>query len=126
MAEKTRYSDAELEEFRAIIMEKPELVIIDEAHHAQARTYRMLWSKFPEAKFLGLTATPCRMGRTGFTDLFDSLVCSWSVAEFIRKGWLSSFDYVSIRANSREPLPSAERIRSMLAAVCCHCFFSFS
>lgn len=42
------------------------------------------------------------MGRSGFTDLFDSLVCSWSVAEFIRKGWLSSFDYVSIRANSRE------------------------
>ena len=84
------------------VVEKPELVIIDEAHHAQARTYRMLWNWCPEAKFLGLTATPCRMGRTGFTDLFDSLVCSWSVAEFIRKGWLSSFDYVSIRANSRE------------------------
>lgn len=84
------------------VVEKPELVIIDEAHHAQARTYRILWSRCPEAKFLGLTATPCRMGRSGFTDLFDSLVCSWSVAEFIRKGWLSSFDYVSIRANSRE------------------------
>ena len=84
------------------VVEKPELVIIDEAHHAQARTYRMLWNWCPEAKFLGLTATPCRMGRTGFTDLFDSLVCSWSVAEFIREGWLSSFDYVSIRANSRE------------------------
>lgn len=84
------------------VVEKPELVIIDEAHHAQARTYRILWSRCPEAKFLGLTATPCRMGRSGFTDLFDSLICSWSVAEFIRKGWLSSFDYVSIRANSRE------------------------
>ena len=84
------------------LLEELELVIIDEAHHAQARTYRMLWNWCPEAKFLGLTATPCRMGRTGFTDLFDSLVCSWSVAEFIRKGWLSSFDYVSIRANSRE------------------------
>ena len=84
------------------VVEKPELVIIDEAHHAQARTYRILWSRCPEAKFLGLTSTPCRMGRSGFTDLFDSLVCSWSVAEFIRKGWLSSFDYVSIRANSRE------------------------
>ena len=63
------------------VVEKPELVIIDEAHHAQARTYRILWSRCPEAKFLGLTATPCRMGRSGFTDLFDSLVCSWSVAE---------------------------------------------
>ena len=34
--------------------------------------------------------------------LYTSLITSWTVAEFIGKGWLSSFDYVSIRANSRE------------------------
>ena len=38
----------------------------------------------------------------GFTDLFDALITSWSIAEFIGKGWLSAFDYVSIRADSRE------------------------
>ncbi|MBQ2885168.1 MAG: DEAD/DEAH box helicase family protein, partial [Alphaproteobacteria bacterium] len=52
----------------------PDLVIIDEAHHALAKTYRILWEKWPEAKFLGLTATPCRMNHAGFTDLFDVLV----------------------------------------------------
>ncbi len=80
----------------------PDLVVIDEAHHALAKTYRILWDKWPKAKFLGLTATPCRMNRSGFTDLFDVLVSSWSIAEFIRKGVLSAFDYVSIRPGSME------------------------
>lgn len=80
----------------------PQLIIIDEAHHALAKTYRILWEKWPEARFLGLTATPCRMNRNGFTDLFDTLISSWSVAEFIRKGVLSVFDYVSIRPSSLE------------------------
>ncbi|WP_301062858.1 DEAD/DEAH box helicase [Phocaeicola sp.] len=80
----------------------PGLIIIDEAHHAQARTYRTLWEKCPQAKFLGLTATPCRMNGSGFTDLFDTLITSWSIAEFIKRGYLSVFDYVAIRANSEE------------------------
>ena len=81
---------------------RPGLVVIDEAHHARADSYRELWTRCPEAKFLGLTATPCRMNRSGFTDLFDTLVCSWSISEFIRKGRLSLFDYVSIRPDSGE------------------------
>ena len=32
---------------------EPELVIIDEAHHALAKTYRILWERWPEAKFFG-------------------------------------------------------------------------
>ena len=80
----------------------PDLVIIDEAHHALAKTYRILWKKWSKAKFLGLTATPCRMNHAGFTDLFDTMVTSWTMAEFIRKGVLSAFDYVSIRPNSQE------------------------
>ena len=80
----------------------PGLIVIDEAHHALAETYRELWKRYPEARKLGMTATPCRLNRKGFTDLFDTLITSWSIAEFIGKGWLSSFDYVSIRANSSE------------------------
>ena len=81
---------------------QPDLIVIDEAHHALAETYRELWKRYPEARKLGMTATPCRLNRKGFTDLFDTLITSWSIAEFIGRGWLSSFDYVSIRANSRE------------------------
>ena len=87
---------------RKIVNGQPDLIVIDEAHHALAETYRELWKSYPEARKLGMTATPCRLNRKGFTDLFDTLITSWSIAEFIGKGWLSSFDYVSIRANSRE------------------------
>ncbi|MBQ8656572.1 MAG: DEAD/DEAH box helicase [Prevotella sp.] len=74
----------------------PDLIIVDEAHHALAKTYRMLWNKWEKAKFLGLTATPCRLNRTGFTDLFDLLLRSWDIQQFIEKGWLSDFEYISI------------------------------
>ena len=73
----------------------PTLVIIDEAHHALAKTYRMLWDWWPQAKFLGLTATPCRLNNEGFLDLFQTLVQSHTIQEFIRMGWLSDFDYVT-------------------------------
>ena len=76
------------------------LIIIDEAHHAVAETYRMLWDWWPKAKFLGLTATPCRLNGAPFTDLFDTLLQSWSIREFIQKGWLSDLDYVSVRSDS--------------------------
>ena len=82
--------------------EKPSLIVIDEAHHALAETYRELWLRFPNAKKFGMTATPCRLNRKGFTDLFEILITSDSIADFIRQGWLSPFDYVSIRPDSEE------------------------
>mgnify|MGYP002620981915 FL=1 len=78
----------------------PSLVVVDEAHHALARTYKMLWDWWPKAKFLGLTATPCRLSGEPFTDLFDALLQSWPMKRFIREGWLSDMDYVSVKSNS--------------------------
>ena len=79
------------------IEEEPGMIVIDEAHHALAKTYKEMWERFPNAKFLGLTATPCRLNGKGFTDLFDVLVQSWSVPEFISKGRLATYDFVSIK-----------------------------
>ena len=81
---------------------KPGVVIVDEAHHAVAKTYRMMWEAWPEAKFLGLTATPYRLSGEGFTDLFEVMVESWSVKRFIAEGWLAAFDYYSILPESDE------------------------
>ncbi|WP_456094269.1 DEAD/DEAH box helicase [Paraprevotella xylaniphila] len=78
----------------------PALIVIDEAHHALAESYKELWTRYPHAKKLGMTATPCRLNRRGFTDLFDTLVMSDSIADFISKGWLSVFDYASIKPDS--------------------------
>ena len=81
------------------IEEEPGIIVIDEAHHALAKTYKEMWERFPNAKFLGLTATPCRLNGKGFTDLFDVLVQSWSVPEFISKGRLATYDFVSIKSD---------------------------
>ena len=81
------------------IEEEPGLIVIDEAHHALAKTYKEMWERFPKAKFLGLTATPCRLNGKGFTNLFDVLMQSWAVPEFISKGRLATYDFVSIKSD---------------------------
>lgn len=81
------------------IEEEPGMIVIDEAHHALAKTYKEMWERFPKAKFLGLTAMPCRLNGKGFMDLFDVLVQSWNIPEFISKGRLATYDFVSIKSD---------------------------
>lgn len=75
--------------------EHPEanLIIIDECHHAKADTYKKLWDIYPEAKFLGVTATPIRLSGDGFDDLFDDLIVSMSIQSFIEQGYLVPIDH---------------------------------
>ena len=84
--------------------EKPGLIVIDEAHHTLAETYAEVMNAYPKAKKLGLTATPYRLNGKGFTDLFDTLLCSWSMEKFIAKGRLSLYDYYSIKPDSAAQL----------------------
>ena len=86
------------------IKEKPSLIVIDEAHHALAETYAEVMNAYPKAKKLGLTATPYRLNGRGFTDLFDTLLCSWSMERFIVEGRLSLYDYYSIKPDSADQL----------------------
>ena len=74
-------------------------VIIDEAHHSVANSYRKLWSMYPDAKRLGVTATPWRMNHSGFRELYDKLIVSKPIEEFIREGWLAPYEYYSIAPN---------------------------
>ncbi len=83
---------------------EPGLIVVDEAHHALAETYSEVLNAFPRAKKLGLTATPYRLNGCGFTDLFDTLLCSWSMERFIAEGRLSLYDYFSIRQDSEEQM----------------------
>jgi len=69
------------------------LVIIDEAHHALASTYKKLWSFYPSSKFLGVTATPIRTNGEGFQDLFDKLITTASIKWFIKNNHLSDIKY---------------------------------
>lgn len=77
-----------------------QFIIIDEAHHALASTYKKLWNLYPDSKKLGVTATPWRMNHEGFRDLFDTLIMSMPVKDFIRQGYLSPYKYYSLRIDS--------------------------
>ena len=67
---------------------KADLVIIDEAHHARAESYQSLFDLYPDALFLGVTATPIRLSGEGFDDLFQVLVTSPQIKDFIKEGYL--------------------------------------
>lgn len=69
-----------------------DLIIIDEAHHALATSYREILAQYPDAKVLGVTATPCRTNGLGFESDFDALVCGPSVMDLIRDGYLVAPD----------------------------------
>ena len=77
-----------------------DFIIIDEAHHSMANSYKKLWELYPKSKKLGVTATPWRMNHLGFTSLYDKLLVSDSINDFISKGWLAPYSYYSIRENS--------------------------
>lgn len=73
----------------------PQIIILDEAHHATASTWRKLLAFYPEAYVIGLTATPARMGGQGLGDIFESLIMGPSVKELISWGNLSPYRYYS-------------------------------
>lgn len=78
-----------------------DFIIIDEAHHSTARSYRKLLDLYPSAKKLGVTATPWRMNHLGFTSVFDKLIISKSIKDFIKEGWLAPYSYYSIKDSSQ-------------------------
>lgn len=75
-------------------------IIIDEAHHSLADTYKRLFDTFPSAKKLGVTATPWRFNHEPFTSLYQTLITTPQVSWFIENGLLADFDYVSIKPDS--------------------------
>lgn len=89
---------------------KFDFIIIDEAHHAVANSYQKLWEYCPDAKKLGVTATPWRMNNSGFAQIFDAYIPSMSIKDFIQKGWLATYQYYSIPISS-ELVKSIESIR---------------
>ena len=65
-----------------------DVVSIDEAHHAPARTYRQVIDAYPNAILLGLTATPCRGDGRGLGGIFDTLIECPQVATLIDQRFL--------------------------------------
>ena len=82
----------------------PGMIVVDEAHHALARSYKDLFDRNRDALKLGMTATPCRMKKESFGMLFERLISFPSTKEFIKKGYLAPYDYVVIGQYSQDQL----------------------
>lgn len=71
----------------------PDVIIIDEAHHAAASTYRAILEAFPHARVLGLTATPRRLDGRPLGDLFEKMIEGPTMAWLIDEGYLSPYRF---------------------------------
>lgn len=66
-----------------------DVIIVDEAHHALAETYQRILNHFPNAKVLGVTATPDRGDMRSLGQYFDSIAYSYPLPKAIKDGYLS-------------------------------------
>lgn len=72
-------------------------IVVDEFHHASARTYQQLLSHFKPRYLLGLTATPDRTDQSDILSLCDdNLVYRSDLFEGISQGILAPFHYYGI------------------------------
>src|SRR5690606_37215476 len=103
--------------------EAPDLILIDEAHRALAPSYLDIVEHYPNAKVVGLTATPRRTNGRGLGHLFQDIVTGPSIRWLINNGYLCDYqlfgipskvnmDGVKKRAGDFDPNESFERSRS--------------
>lgn len=64
-------------------------IIIDEAHHCISDSYQKVLNHFPEAKVLGVTATPDRGDMRNLGQVFESLAYEYTLPKAIKEGYLS-------------------------------------
>src|SRR5699024_2988797 len=74
-----------------------DFIIVDEFHHAAAKSYQKLLNHFDPSVLLGLTATPERMDGQDVTKYFDGKIASeMRLTEAINRKLLSPFQYFCV------------------------------
>lgn len=63
-------------------------VIVDEAHHVISNSYMRVLNQFPDAKVLGVTATPDRGDKKSLAQYFDGIAYEYSLKQAIKEGYL--------------------------------------
>jgi superfamily II DNA or RNA helicase len=76
-------------------LQTPDLILIDECHHSLAASYMKILDVFPDARCVGITATPVRLGSGGLGRVFQKLLIGPTTKWLIENGFLSPFDYFS-------------------------------
>lgn len=72
------------------------LIITDESHHSTCKTYKKIYEKYPDAKRVNVTATPCRTDGRGLEETCDYLLETVSTKWLIDNKYLAPYEYYSI------------------------------
>lgn len=76
-------------------------IVIDEAHHSQADSYRKLFCHFEPQLLIGLTATPERMdGRDLRPDFGNRISAEIRLPQALQAGLLTPFQYLCVTDNT--------------------------
>lgn len=78
---------------RLAAINKPDLIITDESHHALAKSYRNIYNYFKNSYGVGVTATPIRLNGSGLGDVYDDILNGVSAKWLIENKYLSPYDY---------------------------------
>jgi superfamily II DNA or RNA helicase len=74
---------------RLKLIKKPDLIIIDEAHHSIANQWKTILDYFGDVLRIGFSATPERLDGRGLIEIFDNMIMGPSTAELVKDGYLS-------------------------------------
>ncbi len=75
------------------ITDIPDLIIIDEAHHATSRSYMTVVERLSTTRVLGLTATPTRLSGAPLGELFEHMIVGTTANILTKLGFLAEYDY---------------------------------
>lgn len=89
---------ARLEEFAGRV--QPGLIVIDEAHHAVSPSYKAIVAAFPDAKVLGLTATPDRADERAMGQVFESVAFVYEILQAIKDGFLCRYRWKRVQVDA--------------------------
>lgn len=78
-------------------MPKPDLIIVDEAHHILSASYIKILDYYKGVPVLGFTATPSRMNEGGLGAVFEELILSVSTKWLIENHYLAPYRYFSVQ-----------------------------
>lgn len=93
-------------------LKKFDFIIIDEAYHSLADSYRHLWGTYPEAYKLGVIATPYGLNGDGFSPLYDTLITNYTISQYIEQGHLADYMYFTVNCR-QSALQNVNRLTRM-------------
>lgn len=84
----------------------PDFIIVDEAHHSNAGTWKDILDYYSEVYTLGVTATPIRTDGQGLGDIYNDMILGPAPAELVKLGNLVMPEYYNFR-----PIEGLEKVK---------------